>query len=240
MGKEVRFRLFRKMGFSGHVLTNFLCINGEPVCALQNGGDADVEVEQAPVYFIHDVHAIEYNCVLPHSSNFYEIELRRTGWKDRDDNGVFYLQKNGEETQLSPFRMDKIREAMEVRRVFESLCESEKVLTRVLEFREAVRDGADRVLCDPQGEEMLRAVLRIGAKQYTAAFGELLGTLFAGESLPLNAVPLEAREDASIREAVERIRQAEQNGDAEKELDRCIATFILKQFLYKACDGPRT
>ena len=89
-------------------------------------------------------------------------------------------------------------------------------------------------MSSPKSEEMLYAVLHIGAKRYATLFGEILGTLFAGETLPLDVFPLEVREDAFVREAVERVRQAEKNGDAERELNRCIATFILEQFLNKA------
>ena len=234
MDGKVRFRLFREMGFAGYALTNFLCINGEPACALENGDSADMTVDRAPVYFIHDVNSIEYNCFLPHSSDSYEIELRRTGWRDHDENGVFYLHENGGEVQLSPFRMDKFFEASKIRQTFCSLSGPEQVLVRVLEFRKAVREGADIVLSSPKSEEMLYAVLHIGVKRYATLFGEILGTLFAGETLPLDVFPLEVREDAFVREAVERVRQAEKNGDAERELNRCIATFILEQFLNKA------
>ncbi len=234
MDGKVRFRLKREIGFAGYALTNFLCVNGEPVCALENGDSADVAVDRAPVYFIYDANSIEYNCILPHSSDFYEIEFRRTGWRDRDENGVFYLHENGVETQLSPFRMEKVREAMTIRHTFHSLREPEQTLVRVLQFRNAVREGADLVLSDRKSEEMLRAVVRVGAKQYARVFAELLGTLFAGESLPLDVYPLEVREDPYVREAVERVRQVEKDDDAEGELNRCIAKFILEQCLGEA------
>lgn len=231
--EKIHFHIVRKWAFAGALLTYKLYINGDYVGSLANGKTLDIDIPRSDFYFIDEVWASdERNAIICPShinnSDAVSIEIRRAGgWKTNSYN-EFFVCKNGKYVNLPSFDYTRYYKACYDDTIFSGLTEYEQKLARCLEFREAVSDAADEVLCSEKLFDMLNALQCIGAQQYAKAFDTILKQQFIGITLPLNDEMLDNKDVAAkVEKANEIVWECEKRDKAIEELHKCLVTCII-------------
>ncbi|MDE6421776.1 MAG: hypothetical protein K2K87_14825 [Lachnospiraceae bacterium] len=172
--EKIHFHIVRKWAFAGALLPYKLFINGDYVGLLTNGKTLDVDVSKSDFYFIDELFApYDGNAIICASNmdnpDLISAEIRRAGGWKTNSYKEFFVYQNGEYVNLPSFDYTHYVHACHNDTIFSGLTEQEKRFARCLEFREAVSDAADEVLCSETLFNMLDAINCIGVKQYTIA-----------------------------------------------------------------------
>ena len=234
--EKIHFHIVRKWAFAGALLTYKIFINGDYAGSLTNGKTLDIEVPRSDFYFIDELSApAERNAIIRASdmddSDLVSIEIHRVGgWKTNSDK-KFYIYKNGEYVNVLSVDYTHYYHACYDDTIFSGLTEQERLFTRCLEFREAVSDAVDKVLCSEKLFDMLNALKCSGVKQYTKAFDTILEHLFIVITLPLNDEMLNNKGIAAkIEKADHIVRDCEKLDGAKEELHKCLVNCIIEHF----------
>lgn len=185
--EHVRFIIHRKAAFAGALLSYHIVINGEFVGTVKNGGTIHAEVPKADVYVLaDDIAFFERNAVICNRNlSEYSIELKRAGGWRTDSCNEFYLSTGRQSTPLPSFHFEKFMHAVFEDRIHE-LSSDEQLLALCLEFWYGLTDDLQEVLASEHLAEMIEALQKIGAVQFSDRLLRVIHELFPGAALPLS------------------------------------------------------